>query len=223
MINVKIINAGTAEIDVARYYKKEEISDEEISDEDFIFINIVDNRVVQNSFLFIESLRAHDLSPIEVIKMIYETDVYLKFKGLLEISLENDEEVMDFESTMLAILGINCYSIMSKKLSKFNPNMVKTAQGAGGDGETQFWYIGLLEKMLEPTRGSDWTTYKNLQPYVAEFWNKVEEVKQKRIENGHDSGVPFDTLLRLKFPQTVDYKADPTRTLQALLSEDRIW
>lgn len=223
--NVKIINAGTPQIDVARYYKKEEIQSEDISDEDFIFVNIVDNRIVQKSFLFVEALKAHDLSPIEVVKTIYDADVYDKYKGLLEIALESREDVIDFESTVMAILSINCYGLMVNKLSKFDPIMKKMGQASvpGGYGDSQFWYFGVLEKMIEPTRGSDWTTYQNLHPYIEEFWNKVEEVKKKRVQSGHDPGVPFDALLRLKTPQTVEYKADPTYTLQALLSSNRVW
>lgn len=224
LINLKVINAGTSEIDVARYYKQEEIQSEDISDEDFIFVNMIDNRVVQDASIFVEALKAYGLSPIEVIKTIYETDIYDKYRGLLEIALE-EEEIIDFESTVLAVLGVNCYGMMSKKMAKFRPYMTKKAQASLSDagGGTQFWYFGLLEKMLDPTRGSNWSVYENMQPYVEEFWNKVEEVKQKRADAGHDWGVPFDLLLRIKSKQTVDYKADPTQTMQALLSSNRVW
>ncbi|KKK53829.1 hypothetical protein LCGC14_3090880, partial [marine sediment metagenome] len=100
---------------------------------------------------------------------------------------------------------------------------ITTAQNSVPGMPNQFWQLGLLEQMLEPTRGSDWTVYKNLEPYVKEFWDKVEEVRKKRIENGHDDGVPFNSLLRIKQKQTVGYETDPTLTIQGLLSSDRVW
>jgi hypothetical protein len=101
--------------------------------------------------------------------------------------------------------------------------MVKSAQNSTQGMPNQFWQLGLIEQMIEPTRGSDWTVYENLEPYVKEFWDKVEDVRKKRIENGHDNGVPFNSLLRIKQRQTVGYETDPTQTLQGLLSSDRVW
>lgn len=222
LVNLKVVNAGTAEIDIARYYKKEEVQSEGISDEDFIFVNIVDNRVVQNVFIFIESLKAYGLSPIEVIKTIYETDVYDKYRGLLEIAFDEPDEIIDFESTVMAVLGISSYGLMVRKMAKLKSSMIKTAQ-VGGGGDTQFWYFGALEKMIDSVRGSDWSVYQTLEPYIQEFWGKVEEVKQKRVKAGKDPGVPFDTLLRIKSKQTVDFEIDPTHTMQALLSSNRVW
>lgn len=222
LINIKIMYGGSPQIDIARYYKKGEIFSD-ISEEPFIFVNRIDNRMVQNAFIFMEALKGYDLSPIEVIKDIYETDLYSKFHGLLEIALYSDDEVDDFECAIMTVLGINIYDLISKKVAKFNPKFVKTSQNYAPGLPNQFWYFGILEKMMEPVRGSNWSVYKNLQPYVEEFWNKVEEIRQKRIKEGHDSGVPFDVLLRLKSKQTVGYETDPTQTLQALLSSDRVW
>lgn len=222
LANLKIVNAGTAEIDIARFYKKEEIQSEDISDEDFIFVNIIDNRVVQNVFIFIEALKAYDLSPIEVIKTIYETDLYDKYRGLLEIAFDEKDEIIDFESTVMAALGVSSYGLMVRKMAKLKSPMVKTAQ-TGVAGDPQFWYFGILEKMIDSVRGPEWSVYQALEPYIQEFWGKVEEVKQKRVKAGKDPGVPFDLLLRIKSKQTVDFEIDPTHTTQALLSSNRVW
>lgn len=223
LINLKIIAAGSPMIDVAKYYKKEDMLINNISDESFIFVNIINNRAVQNAFIFVECLRAYGLNPIEVIKDFYETDLYEKYRGLLDIALNDSDEVNDFECTVMAILGINFYGLMSKKLARFDPKFVKTSQNSTPGAPNNFWFLGLLEKMMEPARGGDWSVYNNLQPYVAEFWNKVEEVRKQRVKEGHDNGVPFDELLRLKSKQTVDYDLDTTMTLQGLLSSNRIW
>lgn len=222
LINLKIICDGNAEVDIAQYYKKEELPSDDISDESFIFVNIINNRVVQNAFVFIEALRAYGLSPIEVIKKIYSTDLYYKYKGLLDISLE-EEEVYDFECAIMENMGINFYSMISHKIACLRPNFIKTAQNSVPGLPNQFWQMGLIEQMLEPTRGSDWSVYKGLEPYVKEFWDKVEEVRIKRIENGHDDGVPFNSLLRIKQRQNNDYVTDPTQTIQSLLSSNRVW
>jgi len=223
LINLKVINALDSQIDIARYYKKEDIPSDEVSSEHFIFVNIINNRVIQNAFIFIEALKAYDLSPIEIIKDIYETDLYEKYYGLLEIALDDDEEVTDFECAIMANLGVNFYGMMSKKVACLSPDFVKVAQNSVQGLPNQFWQLGLLEKMMEPARKSDWSVYEHLEPYVKEFWDKVEDVRLKRIENGHDNGVPFDTLLRIKSRQNVAYKADPTQTIQSLLSSDRVW
>ncbi len=222
LINLKIICDGSAEADIARFYKKEELPSDDISDESFIFVNIINNRILQNAFIFIESLRAHCLSSVEVIKKIYSSDLYYKYKGLLDISLE-EEEASDFEAAIMENLGINFFSMISHKTACLRPGAVKSAQNSVPGLPNQFWQLGLIEQMLEPTRGSDWSVYKGLEPYVKEFWDKVEEVRKKRIENGHDNGVPFNSLLRIKQRQTVGYETDPTQTLQALLSSDRVW
>ena len=114
LINIKLIAAGSAQIDIARYYGQRDIPSEDISDEPFIFVNKINNRVIQNAFIFMEALRAMDLSPIEVMKGIYETDLYDKFHGFLEIALDNEDEVNNFECTIMAILGINFYNLISK-------------------------------------------------------------------------------------------------------------
>jgi len=221
--NIKLVAAGSAQIDIAKYYKIEDIPSEEISKEPFIFVNRINNRIIQNAFIFVEALRALDISPIEVMKDAYETDLYNKFHGFLKIALDDEDEVNDFECTLAAILGINFYDLVTQKTARFNSKMTKDAQNSVPGLPNQLGFIGLLEKMIEPSRGADWSVYENLQPIVEDFWNKVEQEKQERAKNGFDPEVPFDTLLRIKSKHTTGYEADPTITLQGLLSSDRVW
>ena len=223
LVNVKVVAAGSPQIDIAKYYKQEDIPSVDISNEPFIFANRINNRVVQNAFIFMEALRAVDLSPIEVMKDIYETDIYDKFHGFLNVALEDDQEVNDFECTIMAILGINFYNLLSRKIAIFNSKMSKDAQNSTHGLPNQFGYIGLLEKMIEPVRGSDWSVYQNLEPYIKDFWEQAEKVRQMRVKGGHDNGVPFDVLLRIKSKQTTGYETDPRVTLQELLSDARVW
>ena len=222
--NVKLVAGGSPQIDIAKYYKQGDFPSDDISTEPFIFINRINNRVVQSAFVFMEALRAMDLSPVEVIKDIYETEMYDKYRGLLEVALDSDEDVNDFECTTMAILGINFYNLVSKKVARFNSKMTKNAQNSSPGLPNQFGYIGLLEKMMEPIRGeTDWSIYQNLEPFIKDFWDKVEVVRQKRAKSGHDPEVPFDTLLRIKSKQTTGYEIDPGVTIQELLSSQRVW
>ncbi len=223
LINIKLIAAGSPQIDIAKYYRQEDIPSEDISKDPFIFVNRINNRVIQNAFIFVESLRALGLSPIEVMQDIYDTDLYDKFHGFLTVALDSEDEVNDFECTIMAILGIDFYNLVTKKTARFNSNMIKGAQNSAPGLPNQLGFIGLLEKMIEPVRGADWSVYENLEPYIKDFWNKAEEVRQQRVKDGHDNGVPFDTLLRIKSKQTTGYAADPTITIQGLLSSDRVW
>lgn len=222
LVNLKVICDANPCFDIAKYYDEESIPFKDLSEEPFIFANIVNNRVVQSAFIFIEALKSYDLSPIEVIKNIYDTDLYDKYHGLLEIALD-EEEVSDFECAIMANMGISFYGLISKKAMCLNPKFVKFAQNSVPGLPNQFWQLGVLERMMEPARGADWSVYKGLEPYVKEFWDKVEDVRKKRVENGHDSGVPFDVLLRIKSKQTTGYETDPTQTIQSLLSSDRVW
>ena len=220
MSNIQIIYGNNSKIDIARFCSKDE--NDKVS-EDFIFVNNLNNDILQNIFIFIESLKSLGLSPIEVVKNIYESDLYDKFHGLLEISLL-DESVNDFECGLLVILGIDFKELLGDKMAMSDSNFVKMAQNLFPGVNNQFWSLGILEQMLEPIRGqNDWSVYHALEPYVKEFWDKVEEIKEKRLAMGKDPGVPFDQLLRLKSVQTVGYKIDPSRTMETLLSSDRVW
>ena len=210
--NVDIYLIDRNDIDIARYCEEPE---------DYILLNDIENHVIQNVFLFIEAIKAHGLSPLETIKEIYESDIYVKYYGLLELTL-SDEELNDFEMLLINILGMELLCVIPKRIDNHIRNH-KIAQNIYPNYGTPFWVWGLTEQMLEPTRGSDWSTYKSLQPYVQEFWNKVEETKKKRIESGKDPGVPFNVLLRLKDSQFNDTGPSPNQTIQALLSSNRIW
>jgi len=221
--NTKVVCSVSPYFDVARYYEEGEIKKEQIN-YPFIYINEIENEVVKNAFIFVETLKAYGLSPIEVVKDILESELIDKLKGLLKLAFDRDCKVNEFILTLIMIFGIDLLSFNGSKKNASVGNIQKLAQEAQHpDTISQWWFLGLIEKMLEPMRGSDWSVYETLEPYHKEFWDKVEEIKQKRKKKGKEEGVPFNTLLRLKFPQTVGYKADTSKTLQSLLSSDRVW
>lgn len=211
--NVDVYLVDRNDIDIACYCNNIEYF--ENVKEPFIFLNDINNVVVQSVFLLLEAIEAHGLCPIKTMKDIYNSDLYSKFYGLLELSF-SDEDIELFESLLLGIIGID--------IPDFTFIQEKTAQRlTSPDSIMPFWFTGLTEQMLEGVRGYEWSVYESLQPYVEEFWNKVEEIKQKRIKAGKDSGIPFDLLLRLKTKQLNSENRDLNITLQSLLSSNRVW
>lgn len=217
--NILVVCGESNKIDISKYYKKGEVEKNGIfNDEPFIFINNIDNLIIQNAFLLISAIEHFGLSPIEVLRDIYQGEIYNIFRGFLVMTMD-DDDINDFENILGIIIGVNLFSLQDKYAQT---KTQKIAQYGGGINN-QWWDIGLIEKMLEPVRGSDWSSFTGIQDYVKEFWDKVEDVRQKRISNGHDNGVPFDVLLRIKSKQTTDLKTDPNVTIQELLSSNRIW
>ncbi len=221
LADVKIVTGDNPYIDIARYYKKGDIEKNGEVSYPFVFVNEIGNKPVQNAFIFVEVLKAYGLSPVEVLKDLFNSDLYRKIEGVLILFFDEMCNVELFISTLIRILDIDLRSFKtSSKLEKLS----KFAQFRNNwDTTSQWWYLGLLEGMLEPARGADWTTYEGLEPYIKAFWNKVEKVRENKEKSGNFDGIPFEELLRIKVPQTTGYKADPTITLQGLLSSVRVW
>jgi hypothetical protein len=221
--NVKTICGENSYIDIAKFYNNGEVKDSEGNSYSFIFINYIDCPVVQNAFVFVEALRAYEADPIVVIKDILQTELCDKFKGLLRLAFDDNKKVEKFIFVLANIVGIDLFKMMPQKESKSSFGMKKYAQIISPEVSSQWWYLGVIERMMERARGTDWSTYETLEQQQNEFWDKVEKVKMERQAKGKDKEVPFDLLLRLKSTDTTDARTDPTKTLQELLSSERIW
>lgn len=221
--NIKVVTGDSPYIDISKYYEEGEIKKDDKINYPFIFVNKVDDLVVLNAFLFVEALKAHDLSPIEIIKYIFESSIYDKFKGLLKMSFDSDKKVEDFISMLIYITGINLRDFISQKVARTIFDIKKFSQINSPDTASQFWYLGVIDRMLETVRGADWSTYEALNKYNEDLWTKVEEIKKKRKKNKKDVGVPFNILLRLRTQQTGGDKIDSNKIMQELLSSNRVW
>jgi len=223
--NIKTVAGNTPYVDVARYYEKGELKVGEEDNYSFIFINEVDDHVVQNAFLLVEALKAYKLDVIGTIRAIFESELYSKFKGLLMLAFDSEEKVNEFITILIYITGINLLDFVPKKTANVISRLRKSAQAAStnSDRTSEFWFLGIIESMLEPIRGTDWGTYDTLEKYNKDFWDRIEKVKIEKVKKGEGPGIPFDELLRLKQDYTTGYKADPNKTLQSLLSSDRVW
>jgi len=221
--NINLVCGETPYIDIARFYTEDELKKEGKGNDPFIFINIIDNINVLSAFLIIETIKSYGLSPVEVIKDIYDGELYDKFYGLLRLSLNSEKNIVELENVLLNILGIDFISLNRENKNGYF-NTKKVAQNMYPETSSQWWYLGVTERLLEPTRGEDWSTYYNLEKYVESFWNNVEKLREKKAKKGGESSqLPFNKLLELKKNQTTDYKDTPSRTIQHTLSDTRVW
>lgn len=213
--NVAIVTGGYPYIDVAHYFKEGEIDEEKLPKEEFIFCNdSVSNEAVSNAHMLVESIRAHNLSPMEVIKNILDADLFARIAGAVKIALLDDESIDEFSTVLFEILDI------SQELLR-NKDIVTAQSGAGPySSSMQWWYNGLTEKMLEPVRGYNWSTYEALHEHNEKFWDEVEKIRSKKPQG---EGVVFNDLLRLNQLHSIDMPIDTSRPIQSMLASQRIW
>jgi hypothetical protein len=220
--NIRVIAGKTARVDACRYIKRDDVKTTSLPDEifPFIFMNLyVDSFAIRSAFLLVEAMRAH-LSdthlgqPEDVLREIF-SNYFIKDKLIAFVKMVFVDE--EQEANFFAVLSILCNSEDLERLAvrEEREKSHKEAQMMGA-GTGNWWFLGLTEKMLEPARTEDWTVYETWKPVTEELWAKVESERRKR---GLDE-VPFEMLLRI---QSEDFKTDETKTLQALLSDNRIW
>jgi len=212
--NINVVTGNTPYIDVSKFYEENELKSENY---EFIFINEPISSIEKNVFMLIEAIKAHNLCPYTVINNILSSDLRDKLEGILLISLSSKDKVDEFFCVLTSILNIKYLDDEEENLN------VKEAQAGGAEHSTSWWYLGLIEQQLENVRGSDWSTHFELEPEIQELWEKVEKIKKEREKRGNKDGIPFNVLLRLKTDQTVGYQPDHSKTLQELLSSQRIW
>jgi hypothetical protein len=149
--------------------------------------------------LFVALLCAYGLCPVKTVNDIYyNDDIRDRFLGVLDLFLSTEEKE-EFVSLLAALIGLD-------------NNLTKKSQSIG-----QTWYyVGLIERMLEPARGNDFTINDATKIISKELWEKIEA---KKKETGLDP-LPFDVLLQI---QSEGLKVDPNKHLEMLLSNNRIW
>ena len=217
--NFRIIAGHSGKVDAAVYLTEVDLKSSNIPSSyfPFIFVNLdINSEAIQSAYLLIESLRgllsqsSHD-TPEDVIRGIF-SDFLIKDKMVSFVKMVLSEKE---EADFFAVLSILCHSEDLENLARESREKnVKEAQSLALTGP--WWFSGLTEKMLEPARSEDWTVTEMWRPVTQELWTKVE---RERKRQGLDE-VPFEMLLRI---QSDDSKTDATKTLQALLAEDRIW
>jgi hypothetical protein len=163
------------------------------------------------------------MDPRGVIHDIFnKEELWSKFNGLAKAAFRSSEAINDFMTT-LSIISDEMSSVDKRLIQEKNASKKWTAktglwsqsQYAGG-GHGTWWYLGLIERMLEPSRGADWSGYYTMKPFTDELYAKIEKEKKRRGL----SELPLELLLRV---QSEEFKQQPDLIIQGLLSDNRVW
>jgi hypothetical protein len=215
--NLRIKTINSPYVDGAKWLTPDSVASADYSQFPLLALNMdVENESYRQAFLFAETIKAHGLDPLQVVHDIFTKEELRKpFIGLLKLSLVEPDEVNNFLTIISAMTRYGGERILDKTSWSLSP--VKTSQAMGGSMGQAWWYLGLIEKLLEPARGSDWSRYDELKSQTQELWDKIEAEKVKR---GLDP-LPMELLLRI---QSEDYKNNQEHlTIQGLLDDNRVW
>jgi len=218
--NIKIIEASSPFVDVAYYvtndeYKKYNQGNEEL-DEPFVFVNNdIEYKPYSDAHLFLETIKSTGEAERGVICDILTSSLKDKLIGAIELEYKTDKKINDF---LLCLMTISDYENKSEELI-YSGNMEKQAQHAHNpyiNISDTWWFLGLIEKMLEPARGPDWDTYQILNPYFEGIWNNIEQERKKRGREG----LTYEALLRIKDGET---DIDDVYVIEKALKSNRVW
>jgi len=200
--NCRLVLYPTPWLDVACYAEDEK--------EDFVLLNTdISNEVIKQAALLCEIITLHGLNAKDVISYIDGTDIIDKINGIAKLAFTNDNDASDFIIMLKVFSGLDLdeeWKVLSTTL--------KTAQ-MNGPGAS-WWFLGIIEKLLDPVRGSDWSTYREMEPYYKEVQNKIDKARKK---SGR-AGLTYEALLR-----TISGEVQPedVKLIERNLGSDRIW
>ena len=205
-----IVVKDTPLCDVSNYVDKDEDS--------FIIVNSdVEYKPVRDAFVLLSVLEYHGFNPCDLIREIMLSDLKDKVTNAMKLAYNKDKEINDFLMTLLTFAGIEnkVEQLVVDSVKRASSNkIVKQAQY--NNLTNSFWYFGLLEKMLEPARGSDWSVYRNLLPWFKDIETKIEKEKRKA---GRD-GVNYEYMLRIKSGENT--KEENEKIIEKRLGTDRV-
>lgn len=220
--NFKVIESSASNIDASLFVSEDDIEkycnivvDEE---EPFIFVNRdIEYKPYLYAHIFIEAINAHGGNPYDIITSVFESFLYDRVSGLAYLAFKDEQQVKDFLSCLATIAGYE--NVSEKIIFDLGGKSIKTAQmGANPymNISDTWWFLGLIEQMLEPARGPDWSTKELLKPYTEDVWDKINKEREKRGR----AGMTYEALLRFK-----DGEIDPDDIyiLEKTLASDRIW
>ena len=231
--NTMIICTSCAYIDAAKYVGENDIvSIEKLNKckEPFIFLNAdLRNTPYQTAALFIEAIRAWGLEPYRVLQDILSSDLREKLVGAAKLAFDTDDKVYSFVVSLITLSGVSNQIEQLTNPKDVGKDLVKhiskfAQYGFGSDRSgNSWWYLGLIENLLSPTRGPDFTTHKSLEELAAPLRKRLAEERKK---SGRD-GLNYEALLEIK-NKDEDEKVDNPHIkdisiLEKLLSTDRIW
>ena len=210
--NCLVFLYGTPKIDISFYFENEN------SKKCVILNTDVGNEIISQASLLCDVMRLHDICPNNFISEIEGTEIFEKICGIAKLSFDKKDS-LDF------MYLLKVFSGKEESIDKVLDNMdIKVAQTSGANmgqsmGEnmgSSWWFLGLIEKLLEPARGSDWSTYQSLEPFYKELQQRIDEQRKKSGRGG----LTYEALLRINSGE-VDPK--DIKLIEKNLSSDRIW
>jgi hypothetical protein len=225
--NYQVITYGSPYLDIASCVdmNKNDVVIEG-QKEPFIFLNAeVEYKPFQLAALLIAAIKCHGMNESSVIRDIVDSELREKLIGFARLMFRDDNEVNDFICLLLIQSGIdNCAEFIISHTKNNNKvagdsGIIKTAQSVGMGGDailSTWWFLGLVEKMLETQRGPDWSTYKRLHPWFEKLWNKIEKERQKRGREG----LTYEALLRIRSGEN---NPKHVKIIEKTLASDRVW
>lgn len=162
------------------------------------------------SSLVISLLKSHNVDPKEVINHILNSFLKERVIGACKLHFKDELKVKDFIALLKIQSGLsfNIDEFIEDKKIKvaFTPNVL-----------TGIWnYLGLIENMLEVVRHPRMEVHNSLELLRDEL---MKQIDKKRKEKGRD-GLSYEALLRVKNKENSE---EDYRTIESLLSSDRIW
>ena len=217
--NHSVVRCSSPLVDISVFVPP---SDDEKNKEGTVFLNVgIEYKPCSDAALLVSSLECHDASPNDIVLQILTSNIFHQLNGLCKLHYNSDADIEDFFDFLIMFSGAKAETtkIIEKDATTFASDskmMYKRTQGSLTRTDTPWWFYGLLERMLQPVRGSDWTTYERLEPYVKDVWDRVEKERQRRGL----TGLSYEALLRVVGG---DNEGEEPQTLEALLGSNRVW
>ena len=213
--NVKIIAAKSGRIDVARFISSEDA----VKSGPYVFLNSdVENQGVRCAYLVYTCLNAFGVDSSRILNQIMSREeLWQKIIGLARAAMLDNDVVNNFIMTLAILAQFSDIDgiLEHPKEAKWNRRGLWT-QAQMDSGGNLWWQLGLVEKMLEPHRGPDWSGYFITKPFLEDLWERVEVEKRKRGL----TELPMELLLRV---QSEEFKQRSDLTIQGLLADNRVW
>lgn len=215
LTNLKVVYYSSPWVDMSKHFDSESNSELELDgiEDNWVFLNSdCLCEPLEQASLFCATLEAHDICPKELMIRVRD-NLYLldKFKGISALYFMNKEASNDFINFVLTFSEVE--NLSEELVSSDN---IKEAQ-ALEPNHSNFWFFGLLEKMLEPARGGDTQIHDSLEALRDQIQQKVLKV---RNESGRE-GANYEKMLRALDEE--DGSEGKYVILEKELSADRLW
>ncbi len=177
------------------------------SNDGHIYVNSgVIYQPVRDAFLLNSSLQAFGHNPKQILSLLMNSKYRQNVQCIAKLAYK-EQTYKDFMLILDLLSGSFNKNIIPKSIIK--TSSIKQSASS-------FWYAGLLQSMLQPSRGDDWTTYKLLQPFHKKTWDNIQK---KRKEKGKD-GLSYQALLRI---ENGEVQPEDLKVMEKMLSSHRIW